>query len=635
MPKITKKDMSTERITITAKTTEKRKPTQFKWWTAKKENLAQELVATASFLKKSQNWRQRQAAIFARLYGNQNLFSYIGSNIAKMDQTLGLPMDRPTFNLISSITDTLVSRISQDKPSPVFLTDNSDYQQRTLAKKLNGFIQGEFYRTKAYDHGEYILRDGCVEGTGCLKIIRTPDNKVGLDRVLLTEILIDLNEAIYGDPRQLYHIKLVDRDVAKSMFPGFEAIIDKADKATPDNSGDSSSTVADMILLVEGWHLRSGEKAKDGRHTIACSAGVLLDDETWDKKNFPFAFLHYTKRLLGFWGQGVAERQIGTQTELNQILHTIARAIKLVGVPRVFMEQGAKVSKATNNNEIGVIITYKGTKPSYEVAPCNAQELYQERDRLIQYGYRSEGVSEMAAASQKPAGLDSGEAIRTYENITADRFSTLTRHYQQFFVDLTYLMMDEAIDIAKEDGKYATIYPNKNGVREIQLPKLDMQKDPFVIQCYTMSSLPKDPAGRQARIAEMIQSGMITIREGRRLMDFPDLQQMETLANAAEERIFQYLDDIIEDGKYTAPDPFMDIALGKQFLVQYYNLYIAAKLPEAKAQMLRNFWQQLLVLEAASQPKMPQPAPNTPQASPMPLPQSPLVPNAVPNAMAA
>jgi hypothetical protein len=136
----------------------------------------------------------------------------------------------------------------------------------------------------------------------------------------------------------------------------------------------------------------------------------------------------------------------------------------------------------------------------------------------------------------------------------------------------------------------------------------------------------------------MIQSGMITIREGRRLLDYPDIEQNERLANASEERIFQYLDMIIEDGKYTPPDSFMDIQLANDTVVQYYNLYAAAKLEEEKQQMLRNFYSQVLALKAAATPPPPMAppgaAPGAPPgaaaAAPQALPQSPLVPNGNP-----
>lgn len=599
------------------------------WWLEKhSDKAASQMLTSAAYLKESQNYRYRQAAIYARLYGNQSLYSFAGSNMSKLDQTTGLPQERPTFNLVQSVTDTLVSRITQSRPKPVFLTDGSNYKQRTLAKKLNNFISGEFYHTKAYELATTCLRDALVEGTGIIHTFETPDKRVGLERVLLTELLIDPNEAMYGDPRQLYRMKLVDREVLMANFPKFKAKLELAAKAYPDNSADSSKTVSDLIMVVESWKLRSGKKARDGRHMLACSAGSLIDEE-YTKDRFPFSFLHYAPRLLGFWAQGVAEQLMGTQMELNSILYTISQAIKLVGVPRVFQEDGSKVVSAHHNNQIGVIVKYRGVKPSYEVAPCNAPELYAERDKLIAYGYQQCGVSAMQAASQKPQGLDSGEAIRSYDDISTDRFASLARRYDNLFIDLTYQITDLAKDICERDNGYSTVYPNKDSTQEINLKKADLVEDSFIIQCFTQSSLPKDPAGRLAKVTEMVQSGMITLQEGRRLLDYPDLEQIEKLANAGEERIFKILDDIIESGSYTPPDPFIDLELATTLTVQYINLYGQAKLEESKAQKLRDFFSQIQALKQAAQPPAPMQAGPTPQALPQPLPQSPLVSNAV------
>lgn len=602
------------------------------WWQEKdKDRAAYMMLSSAAFLKESQGYRYRQAALYAKLYGNQSLYSFAGQNIAKAEQSQGLPVDRPTFNLVQSCVDTLVSRISQSRPQPVFLTDNGDYKQRNLAKKLNNFTLGEFYRCKTYDQATTVLRDALVEGTGVIHVFETPDNKVGMERVLLTELLVDPNEAMYGEPRQLYRLKLIDRDVLIANFPKLQKKIELAAKANPDNSQDSSKTVSDLVMVVEGWHLPSGKNTTDGRHTLAISSGYLIDED-YTKSRFPFSFMHYSPRLLGFWAQGVAEQLIGTQLELNSILFTISQAIKLVGVPRVFIENGSKVSTAAHNNDLGVLINYTGTKPSYEVAPCNAPELYAERDKLIQYGYQQIGVSALQATSEKPKGLDSGEAIRTYDDISTDRFASLSRRYDNFFIDLAYQVIDLAKDIAERDGSYTTVYPNKNGTREIDLPKAAMIQDDYVIQCFTQSSLPKDPAGRLAKVTEMIQSGMITLQEGRRLLDYPDLEQVEKLANSAEERILQILDDIIESGKFVPADPFMDLQLASTLTVQYINLYSSAKLEEDKQQKLRDFFQSIQALiQAATPPPQPMTPAAAPQANPQPTPTSPLVPNGAGN----
>lgn len=611
------------------------------WWLAPEGmQTASELCATASFLKTSQTYKTRQDAANVRMYCGLSVYSYAGSNVSQMNRTKTLPEDRPTFNLIQSCTDTLVSRIGQDRPEPKFLTDGADYKQRHLAQELNRFILGEFYQTKSYDKGVKGLRDAIVMGTGCLKVYEGENGKVCVDRVMKTDLYVDDNDSINGDPQQLIQLKLMDREklLANADDKKAEKVIEGTPQSYPDNAPDAGRTTSDQVMVVEGWKLPSGPDKKapgymPGRHTIATVNGIIFDEE-WHKTKFPFVFINYSDPYLGFFGQSLATQLFGTQLTLNRILYTIAQAITLVGVPRVFIEQNSKVSKTAINNQLGVMCTYSGVKPSYEVAPCNAPELYNERDKLIQYGFQQCGVSMMQASSQKPEGLNSGASIRSFDDISTDRMATLSKKYTELYVDLAYLVADCAMDIAKRDGKYQTVYPNKDGTKEIDLPAMKFMNDPFIIQCFSESSLPRTPAGRIQTVTEQVQAGMLTLKEGRRLMRFPDLEQNERLDNASEERIFKYLDAIVEDGDFNPPDPFMDLQLATQLCVQYINLYLAANLEEKKAELLYNFFKQCQALIAKAMPPQMPMAP-TPQAAPQPTPTSPLIPNAAQSQQAA
>jgi hypothetical protein len=622
-----------EKIKIKTRPSEDGKSLLAEWWKAGDDRqLATELCGTASYLKTNQTYRMRQLAVDVRLYSGLSVYSYAGSNVSKMDRTKTLPDDRPTFNLIQACTDTLISRLSQAEPAPKFLTDGGDYKERHLAQQLNQFILGEFYQTHAYQKATKMLRDGIVMGTGALKVYEGDNGKVSIDRVLVTDLFVDDNDSLNGEPQQLIQLKLMDRDKLMANNPKEADVIAMTPQSYPDNAPDSGRTTADQVMVVEGWKLPSGSDKEapgyiPGRHTIATLGGVIVDEE-WHKPKFPFVFFNYSDPFLGFFGQGLATQLFGTQLSLNRILYTITRAITLVGVPRVFMENSSKVAKAHHNNEIGVIITYTGVKPSYEIAPCNAPELYAERDKLIDYGFRQCGVSDMQATGEKPRGLDSGEAIRTYDDINSDRFAALSRRYDNVFIDLAYMITDAAMDIAKRDGKYQTVYPNKDGTKEIDLPKMSLLKDPFVIQCFNESSLPRTPAGRIATVTEQVQAGMLTIKEGRRLMKFPDLEQNEKLDNASEERIFKILDAIVEGDEYNPPDPFMDLDLATTLVVQYINLYLAAGLEEEKADLLRKWFKQVQALKQAGMSVVPSQQPASPQANPQAAPTSPLVPNA-------
>lgn len=636
MAKVTKSSRNSgERATVVVKTRDNDlKAGPSAWWRGEtEEERANGVVSTATYLKENQAYRMRQASLYARLYGNMPLTGFYGSaSMGKMSNSSQLPIDRPTMNVVQSCIDTLVSRLTQSRPRPVFLTDGGNYRSQRLAEQLNNFMDGELHQTKAHQLGETILRDAAVIGSGCIKVFRGQDDKVAIERTLATELYVDPNDSLYGAPRQLYQLKLVDRSVVAEMFPKEQGKVDRAEQAYPDTGGESSKTVSDQIILVEAWHLKSGPDATDGWHAIACSDGMLFE-EKFKKDRFPFVFLPYCPRLVGFFGQPLTEQLMGTQIEINKMLMTSSLSTSLSGVPRVWIEDGSKVVKAHITNQVGMIGTYRGKPPIFE--PGNTglgADFYNRLESLIQYAYQQSGISSLAAASQKPAGLDSGQAIREYDDLQSDRFAALEKRYDNMYVDLAYLIIDFARDIAEDTGSYQTVYPAKAGTQEVDLPKADIINDPFVIQCFDSSQLPKDPAGRKQEVVERMQAGLLTPDQARKLLDIPDLQAEEKLLNAGDDRIKKILDEIVEDGIYSPPDPFMDLDKAALLSLQFYNLYTQSELEEDKAEMLRTFNTQAKALKqeavAAMAPPMAPGASAGPQAVPAAPPISPLLPNA-------
>lgn len=637
MPKITPKEKKPgregqSRKTIIAHTTDKAKlPIQsYSWWMAQNDNdLCHQTIATANYLQKTQQYRVKGASIFSRIYSGKGLMNY-ALNSKILDTSNQLPVRRPTMNVSQSCVDTLVSRITQNEPRPVFLTENGDYKERNLADQLNSFVAGEIFRNKGYEKGKFTLRDSCVFGDGFVKIFEK-DKKVALEKTLTTELYADKDDSWYGDPRQLVQFKLSDRNVLAGMWPKAKLNISKASKAYVDGSGESSETIADQIIVIEAWHKPSFMGASDGRHVIVCSDGVILDDK-WEKDFFPFAKMSYNPHSVGYFSQGLVETLMGTQLGIDTILRTISEAMNLVGVPRVFIDELSKVLETSLNNNVGTIVKYRGTKPAYEVAPCMPVECYEHLTRLIGYAYQISGISQLSAGGVKPPGLNSGEAQRVFMQNQDDRFAALAKQYDNFYVDMAYQIIDLAKDIAERDGSYSTVYPNKDGTREVDLPKAAILKDTYVIQCYDESSLPRDPAGRYARLSEMLASQEITLEEFRSLSSLPDLKQSDKLANALRNRILKMLDDIVESGTEPSVDAFMldPSNLAMTLGVNYINVYSISKLEEKKMALLRDFITQVQDLQTQAMPP-PQPAPGSapgqdpnmqPPAAPPPTPQS-------------
>ena len=226
------------------------------------------------------------------------------------------------------------------------------------------------------------------------------------------------------------------------------------------------------------------------------------------------------------------------------------------------------------------------------------------------------GISSMTASAKKPAGLDSGNAQRVFQDIQSQRFAAFEKRYQKYYNAKAYMMIDKAADIAKRTGKYRTVYPGKDGTREVDLPKSGILKDTHVIQCYDESSLPKDPAGRQAKLSEMLANQEISQQEFRRLSRFKDLEQSDQLAVALEERVLHDLDAIIEKGTkgfnppdefiLGPPDPVTGQDIATKLTVQTINKYMVTDLDDERMGLLHQYFTQIQLLKQKAATPPPQ-----------------------------
>jgi len=598
------------------------------WWTVDKEERAQAVAKIVKMLSEYDSKRQTQYQISTRLYGNTNIMGLNGLSYSKITSVQNALKDRITYNVVQSAIDTVVAKIGKNKPKPLFLTQGGDYKIQRKAKKLNKFIEGLFYENHAYDLGSAIFRDGAVFGDGFIHVFEK-HGRVAFERVIPSELYVDVVESFYGEPRQIHRVKNVDRQVLIQMFPEKRHIIELCNAASADLVG-TYQNVADQITVVESWHLRSGPDANDGIHTINITTGNLFEEE-YTKDFFPFAKFSWCPRLYGFWGQAASEQLQNIQLEINKILWMIQRSMHLSGTFKVLIENGSSIVTEKLNNDIGSIIHYNGTKPEYVVPPIVPPEFYQQFERLKSLAYEQVGVSQMSAASLKPVGLNSGRALREMNDIESERYNTIGHAYEKLFLDLAKISIATAKDIFDREGKYLVKVPGKKFIETINWKEISLDDDDYVMQMFPVSSLPNTPEGRLQTVQEYMQAGIISPRSGRRLLDFPDLDQIEDLANSQEDYLHEILEKIIDDGEFTPPDPFDDLKLAQELSLEYYTRGKMSGLEEEKLELLRTFNDQVQVLMQKSMPPAP-PAMGAPQANPMPTPQSELIPN-VPGAI--
>lgn len=599
----------------------------YRWWDASnKKELTQKLFAVIGHLKQSQNWRQYLASYFERLYANLPTQNQIGANLSQIHQQFRFPNQRSSYNVIASMTDALVSKISQSRPKPMFCTFDGSPRLQKKAKDLNRFIEGELYQTKAYALGEGVARDCITQGDGLWKV-GDDTERVVLDRVLPTEIWIDLQDGEYGFPRSLHHLKIIDRDTLMALYPKDASAIAANQGAIFAQDADSQQSVVSMVMLAESWHLPSKKGAKDGLHVIAIDNQSLFD-EPYEEEDFPFVRLSYAPRARGYWSAGIPERCMGLQNEINRLLYGVQVGLYLCAIPKWLIEDGSDVVSAHINNSIGSQIKYKGVPPQLMVNGAFPPEVYAQLERLVNWAYQQEGVSQLYAGSQKPPGLNAAAAMREFDDIQSDRFAAFQKRWEEAYLDLSRKIFKRAKYLAEKNGKYETIYPGKRGIEKIDLASLDFNPDDFMMRSSPVSALTDDMPERTQQVIEWMQAGLVDQEEGRRLAEFPDLEAVTSLMNAPRERILKLLDKIVEDGEYNPPDSLMAPDQAKLLGVQYYNKYAQTDLEPERLQMILTWNAQADALMSQAESAM---APPPGSAAPQAVPQAPPVSQMLPN----
>lgn len=595
-----------------------------RWWTLGDDEMSQGIVAVVNSISQADSRRQTQYQTSIRLYGNLTLMGVNGLSYAKLTSVQAPLRDRISYNVIQSAIDTVQAKMAKNKPKPLFLTSGGDWKLQRRAKKLDKFIDGIFYENDAYNLGIGCLRDGAIVGDGICHVYER-HGRVKFERVIASELYVDEVEAFYGQPRQLHRAKNVDRAVLVDLFPGKKELILPAKEATTDLVG-MTKNVSDQVTIVESWHLPSGPGATDGVHVISIEEGILFK-EPWKKEYFPFAFFKWCPRFYGFWAQGASEQMQNIQLEINKLLWVIQRSMHMAGTFKILMENGSKIVKEHFSNDIGAIINYSGTMPSYVTPPIVPPEIYQHLQTLKNQAFEQVGVSQLSAASTKPAGLDSGKALREFNDIESDRFQTIGQAYENLYMDMAKLAIDVAKEIFEEKGKYEVKMPGKKFLETIDWKEIKLEDDEYLMKVFPVSSLPQDPAGRLATITEYMQAGFITPRIGRRLLDFPDLEQAENLGNSQEDWLHEIFEKMIEDGEYYQLEPYDDAQLAHELALEYYSYAKVCKVDEDKLQLLRDFIDDIAAKAALAAAPPVDAGTAAPQAVPTAPPVSQMIPN--------
>lgn len=510
----------------------------------------------AKTIRMAQDYQRIDDLLHASLYGSKRRQGFSPGTYSRPASGRQL---RLSLNVIRNVIGTIVSKhAAKNKLKATFDTFGGDAALRARAEGMEKLCDGIAYANKDHRTQRASQRDACIYGHAFRYVYGDKKRKqVRHVMVPKPEIIVDDTEAMYGDPPRIARMYYMDRGILRKYYPDADDAIKNAQTYEDAITGPPDRT-CDYVSLVLAHHRPSVEpedpnsEDHDGLWCLTTSAGVL-DEGPWPYDRLPYAGLKWTADSEAFFGTGVAFELAGVQAEINELLQEIQKAHRLIK-GHWAVEQGAKVRFEHINDDLAAIVKYAGLAPTYYAPSAIAPDVYQHLWNLYEKAYEIVGMPRLAASAEKPAGLNSGIAIRKYAQIGNERQLDAGMNLEDYVIDTVELDLIHARELAK-DGDFTINARTKNGLEKINLKEVDLKKDQYSLRVFPTSMLPDEPEGKLATVGELIDKKMIDEEDGFDLLQFPDFEAYQKRRSAPKRLIERNLDKIMVDGEWVSPDP--------------------------------------------------------------------------------
>ena len=421
-------------------------------------------------------------------------------------------------NVIASCIETLCSKIASQKVRPFFNTVNGTFKEMQIAKQAQIFFDMLYEENNVNEIITDAFRNACVFDKGIVKI-----SDDGITNRLPWNVFFDPREVTYN---QITH-------VAEKLPKTPGRILELKYGIKADRNLDY--TVYEYYDVME--------------HIKAVYVQELNKVVTHEYKPniIPYLEIHYTNPVKGDTSQSVVDQLYGIQTQIDELLAVMKDSIAVNPGMTLLVPRSSNIKTNMLSNRTGQIIQYdpipgQTTSPvTYATNDIISPQFVQLLDKLKNDAYEIVGISQLSATSQKPAGLNSGIALNTMEDIESSRFETQLNSVVRLYVDVAKACLDifpPEIDILPDDLNRANIK-----WKDIVEARNNMK-----IQFSAAESLSKDPSEKLKQLVALSQAGVIPQSHIATLMELPDLQSGYNLANNAFNSVYTFIDNVLVSG---------------------------------------------------------------------------------------
>lgn len=499
---------------------------------------------------------------------------------------------RLRMNILRPIVDAKIARIATDRVKIRFLTSGGTYSDRRKAERITKAIAALAYSSKEHFVSQLAYRDSLVIGTGFVKAYEV-DEYLRLERMSPKHILVDQNCVI--KPVNYYQVEKINKEVfidyMSSRVPDWNEkkaeIVRRSSTEFNRLNYNHKGSEEDSCAIVEAWHC----SPRDGKHIIATNAGVLLD-QPWRFENCPIVSLKNKDPMEGWAGKGEIEELAELQEEVDFILLKIQEIMNL-GSINILVDRGAELSidKLKSNKQFK-ILEYNGAggnPPREFIVPVTNNEYFNQIERIRNWAAATAGVNELFLEATKPAGVESGVAIRQISDIASARFRHQGQKYQEFRKEIAERQVDLMRSIQQRGGSIKIFNDNVDSLSEIDLKDFDLEKNSYQFKAWPVNLLPDDPAGQLEQMQNYINGDPALAVRQMNFIDYPDVASMVRREMAPQLLIEKIIDDIATEGKFQEPNEYMDLKYGIKQMTLAFNECMLSNEKEETLELLHDW----------------------------------------------
>lgn len=562
------------------------------WFEDKKINF-QTLLERYESLRKETESHGEQIRLFEDFYEMKNVPKYVVTDVNTSSRGY-----YTSYNLIRSIINTMQSRIGAKTPKPMFLTDNANYETQKKTKMNDKIVNYHFKHGKIYEACKQAFKLANVCNLGAVKVLYDQKKRTfKYEPVHPLKIFVSSPKHGLSYRDEIFQEYYIPKSTIIGMYPKHKDAILQSEKVsyTPHQySIEDDYTKERGVHVVEAWKANK-------KHCIFIPdvEGLILLEEDWNYDFIPFAFYRWETNTEGFFGQGLAEELTPIQQRVNYITRKIINSIDLVAGAKIFISGNIENHNRKLTNQIGAIYRYSGEQPPFESMFQGVPESYfKHLQDTIDLAFKQSGLSELTVQTRKPAGLNSGKALITYQDIETQRFASASRDYSKMFIELA--------EITYEIGV-------KNNAP--MFSKISDKEKPY-IDIYPTNMLSDHPSGRYDDLEKLINMGVVPAGQVTQLLNFPDLKSFETSESATIKATREILHKIVDapEDKEVFEAPVMELDLTVQLETSKKTL-ADMLLMEAKEYQIRRIRKYITMIRNKINEKLPPPLPDVPSGA--------------------